>query len=113
MTATYVLQKDEKGQFSFILRTHGGQVLLTSAVYADKEIAMRRISAARQLAHNARNYEILAAQDGLPYFVVKNAKKEVIAQSEMYPDSESLRNGINLVKGKTRGAQLEDLTGTS
>jgi uncharacterized protein YegP (UPF0339 family) len=110
MAATYLLKKNADGKFVFTLNTHAGEVLLTSVDYAEKDSALRSISAARRLAHNARNYELLTAENGLLYFVVRNARKEVIVRSDMYPDSECLRNAMDRVKGTTRGARLEDLT---
>jgi uncharacterized protein len=110
MSARYILQQIEKGQFRFNLTTHSGQVLLTSRVYTDKDSALRNISATRQLAHNEKNYELLVAENGQSYFIVRNARGEVLGQSEMYPDPASMRTAINRVKGNTRGARLEDLT---
>ena len=57
-------------------------------------------------------FEFRTAEDGQLYFVIKNRHKEVIAQSEMYPDAPSLSQGVNLVKSNRRAARLEDLTVT-
>ena len=110
MSSRYVLQQDENGNFIFHLEAHTGEVLLTSELYPDKDRALRRISAARMLAAQERNFEIMDAANGGAYFLVKNVKGEVIAHSDIYPDPESLQAGIQLVKGKTRGARLEDLS---
>jgi len=37
-------------------------------------------------------------------------QQEVIVRSDMYPDSECMRNAMDMVKGTTRDARLEDLT---
>ena len=110
MSARYILREDEDGQFRFSLTTHSGQVLLTSAVYRDKDSALRAIDSARRLAHNERNYQLLTAEDELSYFVIKNSRQQVIGQSDMYTNTESLRQAMMAVKGITRGARLEDLT---
>jgi uncharacterized protein YegP (UPF0339 family) len=113
MTATFTLSKIGKSTYVFELKTHSGDVLMTSGLYPDKGIAIRDIDAARRLAHNDRNYEISTVGDGQSYFVVKNAKGEAIVQSEMFPDREAVLEFITQVKGKARGARLEDLTDPS
>ena len=110
MSAAYVLQQDGNGSFIFHLRTHSGQVLLTSGVYAEKAGALSALDAARHFAGKEKNYQFLTAQDGQHCFLVRNTKGEVLAQSNLCPDPESLRTAINLVKGNTRGARLEDQT---
>ena len=113
MTATYVLNRNGAGKYVFTFKTHDGQELLTSQAYADKDRALRAIDAARVLARRARNYEICTAEGGQAYYVLKHARWGVIGQSEMYPDSESVLEGITVARAKTRGAQLEDLTDNS
>ena len=113
MAARFVLQQDGPGVFFYIFKTHSGQVLLTSPSYPDKDSALRRISSARSLAHNPKNYELRTARNEQSYFVVKNSKDEVLGQSEMYADSESARQGIDFMRSHARGARLEDLTGIS
>ena len=110
MSSRYVLHRNCKGNYHFTLITHSGQVLLTSGVYTDKERALRAILSARTLAHHIRNYQIFTEEDGESFFFIRSKKGEVLAESETFPDVERLRNGINLVKGNTRGARLEDQT---
>ena len=64
MAATYMLTRNAEGKFVFTLRTHSGQVLLTSREYPDKDTALRSISAARTFSGRAQCYEILEAQNG-------------------------------------------------
>jgi uncharacterized protein len=113
MAATFTLSKIGKTTYVFELKTHSGDVLMSSGLYPDKGIAIRDIDAARRLAHNDRNYEICTVGDGQSYFVVKNAKGEAIVQSDMFPDAECAREVITQVKGKAHGARLEDLTDPS
>src|SRR5258705_13064012 len=77
MAATYVLKQSRKGQFVFTLETHDGEVILTSKGYADKDCALRVMASMRQMAGRNENYEVLAAENGWPYFLVQNKKKEV------------------------------------
>ena len=110
MTATYVLRKNPEGTFVFTLNTHSGQVLLTSQVYTDKNVALRMVDTARSIARRQKSYELAEAEDGQAYFVLKNARQQVIGRSEMYPDSQSVLQGILQARANTHGARLEDLT---
>ena len=112
MSARFVLKRAPDGQFSFLFLTHSGQVLLTSPAYTDKERALRRISAARQMARNRHNYEIVTGANGSS-FLVRGKHGDVLGQSESFPDAQSLEAGINLVRANAKGARLEDLTPTA
>ena len=110
MSSRYVLHEVCRGQYRFTLTTHTGQVLLTSGLLMDKESALHKIDRTRRLAHNSRNYELCMAENGSSYFLVRTAQGETLVYSACYPDVESLQAAINLVKGNTRGARLEDLS---
>jgi uncharacterized protein YegP (UPF0339 family) len=109
MAATYVLEQNKDGSFMFTLKAHDGQVLLTSQGYMDKVSALSRINSIRKIAGRDRNFEPRTAENGQPYFVFKNSHNEVIGQSEMYSDSQSVPKGIALVKSNARAARLKDL----
>lgn len=111
MSSSFVLKRRRDGKFTCTLQTHYGKVLLNSRAYKDS--ALRAINAARQLAHREENYELLRTDIGLVYFVLKNARYEVIGQSRKHIAAESSRQGIGLAKTKPRGAQLADLTDNS
>ena len=110
MSSRYVLERRKDGTFTFTLQAHDGKILLTSRSYHDKDRALRTISMARQLARRDENYELLRTDSGPVYFVLKNARGEMIGQSRRPIAAESFRQEMNLVKAKTRGARLEDLT---
>ena len=110
MATTFTLTKTSEGRFVFTFKTHDGQVLLTSYRYADKDSALRAISAARSCSRRKESFEILTEEDGQIYFVLKNAREEVLGESQMYPDKESARKVTALMMGKARGARLEYLT---
>ncbi len=110
MSARYILERDGKDGYRFTLVTHSGQVLLTSGLYTDKDTALRHISAARSLARRRDNYELLTADDGQFYFVLKNNRRGMLGQSGMFPDTGTAEKGINAVRAQTYGARLEDLT---
>ena len=110
MAAKFILRQDGQSRFLVIFQTHSGQVLLTSEVHRHKDIALSQISATRTLAKNTKNYEQHTEAEGSSYFMIKNARGEVLALSNMYPDAASMLQGIKLVKMNARGARLEDLT---
>ena len=111
MGAVFALTRNEEGKFAFTFTTLEGQLILTSQTYDDKETAINRINAVRHLGRQDRSYEPRTADDGEVYLVLKNRKKEVIGQSERYPDSEALPRVIALAKANVRGARFDDLTG--
>jgi uncharacterized protein YegP (UPF0339 family) len=110
MASRYVLHQNLKGSYYFTLVTHSGQVLLTSGVYSEKDRALRSISLARHRARHKENFQIITEEDGKSYFVLSNDTYDVLAESELFTDRESLQKGIYLVKGNTHGARLEDTT---
>jgi uncharacterized protein YegP (UPF0339 family) len=109
MSSKFVLKEEGKDNYLILFQTHSGQVLLTSQVRY-KDIALSQISAARTLGQNKKNYVVHTAETGESYFAIRNRKGEAVALSDTYPDPESLRQGMALVKGSIRGARLEDLT---
>lgn len=110
MSARYVIHRVNRDNYYFTLVTHSGQVLLTSGVYTDKDRALRATNSARYLARQTENYQIFTEEDGGCYFLLGNARTGVLAESEPFPDRESLQHAIHLVKRNTNGARLEDTT---
>jgi uncharacterized protein YegP (UPF0339 family) len=100
MSSSYVLKRRRDGRFTFTLQTHDGKVLLISLAYKDKDSALRATNAARHLAYREENYELLRSDLGLVYFVLKNARGEVIGQSREYIDADSSQQGISMAKMK-------------
>jgi uncharacterized protein YegP (UPF0339 family) len=109
LAAKFVLRQDGQDRYLIVFQTHSGQILLTSEVRY-KDIALSKISATRSLAQNQKNYMVHTAETGGSYFTIRNARGEVVALSDMYPDPESMLKGIDLVRRNARGARLEDLT---
>jgi uncharacterized protein YegP (UPF0339 family) len=109
MAAKFVLRQDGKDRYLILFQTHSGQVLLTNEARY-KDIALCQINATRTYAKNTRNYELHTSAEGWYYFTIKNKLGETLALSDTYSDPESMRQGINQVKGAIRGSRLEDLT---
>ena len=111
MGAKFILTQNEEGTFAFSFQMLDGRVILSGQGCADKETAINRINAVRHLVSREQNFEVVTAEDGQAHLVLRNRHKEVIGQSEVYPDAESLPWVIALARGNVRGAQVEDLTG--
>lgn len=111
MGATFILTQNQEGTFAFSFQMLDGEVILSGQGYADKETAINAINAVRHLAARDQNFEPRTAEDGGAYLVLKNRRKAVIGQSEMYPDPEGLPRVIVLAKANVRGARFDDLTG--
>lgn len=110
MAGKFVLKKTGKGKFVFRLQASNGLVILSSEVYESKGNALNGIESVRRNAGKDANFEILAAKNGKPYFVLKAANKEIIGQSEIYARSTNAKKGIASVKANARSAAFEDLT---
>jgi len=110
MRASYTLFQKKSGDLAFTFRGSEEQLLLTSLSYADKGRALSRINSMRSLGHRAESFLTCMSQDGKRYFLFRNSRQEVIAQSEMYPDDESLRKAIDAVRRTARTGKLIDET---
>jgi uncharacterized protein YegP (UPF0339 family) len=110
MPGKFVLKKTAKGKFVFNLKASNSVTILTSEGYADRSSALKGIESVRRNAGKDANFEVRAAKNGQPYFVLKAANKEVIGQSEMYASPRSMKKGIASVKANAAAATVEDLT---
>ena len=110
MRACYTLFQKQSGEFIFTFRGSDEQILMTSLAYADKGSALNRINAIRSLGRRAESFLTCMAQDGKRYFLFRNSRQEVLAESERYADDESLLRAIEAVKSTTRTGKLHDRT---
>src|ERR1043165_7960060 len=110
MRACYTLFQKQSGEFIFTFRGSDEQVLMTSLAYMDKGSALNRINAIRSLGRRAESFLTCMAQDGKRYFLFRNSRQEVIAESEMYTHDDSLLRAIEAVKSTARTGRLDDRT---
>jgi uncharacterized protein YegP (UPF0339 family) len=110
MRSTYILFREKSGDFIFTFRGSDEQLLLTSLSYTDKDSALRRINAMRTLAHRAESFLTCLSPDGKRYFLFRNSRQEILAQSEMFVDDESLLRAITAVRHTARTGKLLDRT---
>ena len=113
MSSKYVLSEVREGQFCFKLISTCGQELLTSSLFPDKDTALRKIGATNSLLRNAKNYRLLADQDGGLYFTVVTRKGETLAYSATFLDAEGRQAAMSLAKRYNHGARLEDRTSSA
>jgi uncharacterized protein YegP (UPF0339 family) len=111
MPPRYTLTLDQGGHFIFRLHASDGEVLLTSAAFADRGSALHSLNLVRHKGRKNDNFEIRSSREEQGYFVLKNPKKnELLGQSELYADLNSLPPKIEAVKSGARTAKLYDMT---
>jgi uncharacterized protein YegP (UPF0339 family) len=110
MKAAFQIKKTADGRFVFNLKAANDQVILTSEAYETKESAQGGIASVRNNAVTDTQYEELTGSDGLPYFVLHAANRQVIGRSQMYSSRESMHKGMAAVKRNAPIAETVDLS---
>ncbi|KRW59707.1 YegP family protein [Pseudomonas sp. TTU2014-080ASC] len=98
MAGWYVLSKNAKGQYRFVLKAGNGEVILQSEQYESKAAAENGIASVQKNSPLDERYERKDAKDGSPYFNLKAANHQIIGTSEMYKSAASRDKGIESVK---------------
>jgi uncharacterized protein YegP (UPF0339 family) len=110
MTAIFEIKKTTDGRFLFNLKSANHQVILTSQAYESKASAEAGIASVKHNAGIDSQYEEKTGTDGLPYFVLHAANRQVIGRSQMYSSREALVRGIAAVKANASAAETVDLS---
>jgi hypothetical protein len=105
----YELSKNDRGQFSFVLKAGNQQVVLRSEEYASRGSALDGIASVQTNAVLDQRYELDVAKDGRPYFNLKAANGQVIGTSQMYASDETRAVGIASVKAHGATTDLRDV----
>jgi uncharacterized protein len=98
MPGWFELSKNDKGQFSFVLKAANAQVILRSEQYESKSSATNGIASVQKNASLEERYERKTASDGRSFFNLKAANAQVIGTSQMYASDSSRDDGIASVK---------------
>lgn len=98
MSGWYEVSKNDKGQYSFVLKAPNTQVILRSQEYASKAAALNGIASVQTNAAADAQYELAVAKDGRPYFNLKATNGQVIGTSQMYASEDTRAAGIASVK---------------
>lgn len=98
MAGWYELNKNDKGQFSFVLKAGNSEVILRSEVYETRASAENGIASVQKNSPGDASYARSTASDGRFYFTLKAANHQVIGTSQMYKTEASRDGGIESVK---------------
>ena len=98
MAGSYVLSKNEKGQYSFVLKAANGETILQSETYESKAGAENGIASVQQNSPLDERYQRKDSSNGKPYFNLLAANHQVIGTSQLYQSEASRESGIASVK---------------
>jgi len=98
MAGWYVLSKNDKGQYSFVLKAGNGETILSSETYNTKASADNGIASVQKNSPEDARYERKTAANGKEFFNLKATNGQVIGTSQMYASAASRDNGIASVK---------------
>jgi uncharacterized protein YegP (UPF0339 family) len=110
MKAVFEIKKASDGRFVFNLKAANDQVILTSQAYETKESAEVGIASVKANSGIDAHYEEKTGNDGMPYFLLHAANRQVIGRSQMYSSRDAMHKGIASVKHNAPSAQTIDLT---
>ncbi len=98
MAGWYELNKNDKGQFSFVLKAGNGEVILRSETYESRNSADNGIASVQKNSPNETAYAHSEASDGRFYFNLKAANHQVIGTSQMYKTATARQAGMASVR---------------
>lgn len=98
MAGWYELRTNDKGQYSFVLKSENGEVILRSEQYKGKDSAMKGIASVQKNSLLEERYNRKEASDGRSYFNLKAGNYQIIGTSQMYKSAAGRDAGIESVK---------------
>jgi len=98
MTGWFEIAKNDKGQFSFVLKAANAQVILRSEQYESKAGALGGVASVQVNSPRNERYQLATASDGRFYFNLRAANSRVIGTSQMYTTEAARSTGIESVK---------------
>jgi len=108
MAGWFELNKNDKGQFSFVLKAGNDQVILRSEQYETRGAAQNGIASVQANSPLDARYEKKSATDGRPYFNLKAGNHQIIGTSQMYGSEAARDDGIASVKANGATATIKD-----
>lgn len=110
MAGSYVLSKNGKGQYSFVLKAGNGETILHSEAYNAKASAENGIASVQKNSQVDARYEKKTASNGKEYFTLTATNGQVIGMSQMYASAATRDKGIESVKanGSTTMIKVEE-----
>lgn len=98
MAGWYELDKNDKGQHSFVLKAANGEVILRSELYDSRAGADNGIASVQKNSLVDAAYTHSDASDGRFYFNLKAANHQVIGTSQMYKTAAARHAGMESVR---------------
>ena len=109
MTGWYEIAKNDKGQFSFVLKAANSQVILRSQQYESKASAQGGVSSVQANSPRDERYLLDTASDGRFYFNLRAANSHVIGTSQMYTTEAARTTGIESVKANGPSTDVREV----
>jgi uncharacterized protein YegP (UPF0339 family) len=98
MAGWYEVSRNDKGQFSFVLKAANAQVILRSEQYESKASALGGVASVQKNAPLQERFELKTASDGRFYFNLKASNGQVVGTSQMYASEATRATGIASVQ---------------
>jgi uncharacterized protein len=108
MAGWYEINKNDKGQFHFVLKAGNSEVILRSEQYEAKPSAENGIASVQKNCGSDSNYERADSSNGKPYFNLKAANHQIIGTSQMYSSAAARDAGIESVKTNGVSKTIKD-----
>lgn len=110
MAGWFELNKSSNGQFSFVLKAGGNEVILRSEQYETKKSAQGGIASVQANSPLDERYDKKEASNGKMYFNLKAANHQIVGTSQMYASAQTRDAGIASVKTNGSSATIKDNT---
>lgn len=108
MAGSYVLSKNDKGQYVFVLKAANGEIILNSETYESKAAAENGIASVQQNSVVDERYQRKTSSNGKPYFNLLAANHRIIGTSELYQSEASRETGIASVKANGSTTKVQE-----
>lgn len=97
MAGWYEVSKNDRGQFSFVLKAANNEVILRSELYQTRASAENGIASVQKNCETATRYDLREAADGRLYFNLKARNHAVIGSSQLYTTAAAREVGLKSV----------------
>jgi uncharacterized protein len=109
MAGWYEMSKNDKGQYSFVLKAANAQVVLRSEQYESKSAASNGIASVQKNSQADDRFELKDASDGRPFFTLRAGNNQVIGTSQMYATVAARATGMASVKANGASTDVREV----
>jgi uncharacterized protein YegP (UPF0339 family) len=99
---SFTIKKSSDNKHYFVLSAENNKVIATSETYESKEACVKGMASVLKNGGVATGFLEGVGKDKRPYFVIKAANGEVIANSQMYAEDKNSKAGVDAVKDAVR-----------